>query len=163
MDSRRRDDPPLQLVPTATNASSTVRPLRPLLRHAALARLLTGARSEKSRQLVKMGQLVRYFKGEWKLLKSRRFHSDGMEYSVDVVMMHQSHGIALISVCPPEYTLPDLAIEVVRRILRKSGFSASSLAGIPIVFVSAYERSMEEVADHLQHAFSSLAVTTAGQ
>jgi len=139
-------------------------PLGPLLKLAARAptftRLLTTDRSGKSRQLAKTAKLVRHFEGEWKILKNRRFHSDGREYCVDVVMIHQSHGIALISFRPMEYTIPDLAIDVVRRILNKSEFSGPNVTGLPIVFVSAYECSFQEVADQLRRAFSSVPLTT---
>jgi hypothetical protein len=112
-------------------------------------------------QLVKVGQLVRRFKSEWKIIKSRRLHSGSKEYSVELVMVHPDHGIAIVSVCPSEYALPDLAIEIVRDILRKSAISQHSVAMLPIVFVSAHERSMQEVADELQDAFATLAAPPA--
>jgi hypothetical protein len=107
-------------------------------------------------QLVKVGQLVHRFKGEWKIIKGRRLHSGSKEYSVELVMVHPDHGIAIVSVCPNEYALPDLAIEIVRDILGKSAISRHSVATLPIVFVSAHERSMQEVADELQDAFATL-------
>lgn len=144
-----------------------VKAFHPLLGRAARAprpaSAPTNDQSEKSRQLVKVGQLVRHFKGEWKILKNRRLHSDGREYCVDVVMMHEDHGIALISVSPIEYTLPDLAIRIVRDILKGSRVSGLSLSGLPIVFMSAHERSMRDMAEALVDAFSANPLVAVGR
>lgn len=153
--------------PAANDDSGRRRWKAPLRRLVGITAGVTGpASSDRSAsgdrvltkgQLVKVGQLVRRFKGEWKIIKSRRLHSGSKEYSVELVMIHPDHGIAIISVCPGEYALPDLAIDIVRDILRKSAISQHSVATLPIVFVSAHERSMQEVAEELQRAFATSA------
>jgi hypothetical protein len=98
------------------------------------------------------GALRRRLDANWWILRNRRFAASGEECTIDFVLLHRDYGIALVSLEPEEYAVPDLAIRIARAALAERGFAARFEGTLPIVFLTTGPQPGAELAARIARA-----------
>jgi hypothetical protein len=89
---------------------------------------------------------------KWRALTDVRLAVDDEFAALDLVILHPKHGIALV-VVGREFTLPDLAIRIVRSSLREDGFGKRFAGFLPVVFLDVTEKEFSRLPSLLTEAF----------
>src|SRR4051812_24293437 len=90
---------------------------------------------------------------KWRALKDLRLAAGDEFAALDLVILHPAYGVALV-VIGREFSLPDLAIRVVRSALRQGGFSARFPGFLPVVFLDIAESDLPGLPSALVTAFA---------
>jgi hypothetical protein len=89
---------------------------------------------------------------KWRALKDLRLAVGDEFTALDLVILHPEHGIALV-VVGRDFSLPDLAIRVVRTALREDGFGVRFPGFLPVVFLDVTEKEFPALPSLLTEAF----------
>src|SRR4051812_26016236 len=90
---------------------------------------------------------------KWLALKDLRVAFGEEVAALDLVIVHPEYGIALV-VVGREFSLPELAIRLVRAALREDGFGGQFPGFLPVVFLDIAEEEFAGLPSLLTEAFA---------